>query len=102
VNRRPNHNHNLERTSIVPSDPAEPLTSEIHAELAACYPHTDRIVVAVRLALDVETASALLQRRPVDPSRVDELALRWARRHQLVRLDLAAIDLLPDIEEVAA
>lgn len=64
------------------------------ARLEQLYPHPERILVAFRLAQDVDTCSALLHGEPVDPGRIDLEQLRWAKQRLLVRLDLHAIDLL--------
>jgi hypothetical protein len=58
------------------------------------YPNPARIALALRLALDLETAQDLLAGRPVDPDRLDAAALERARTRRLVRLDVAEIDLL--------
>lgn len=58
------------------------------------WPHPERLQVAFRLALDLDTCRALLDGDPVDPSRVDHRELRRARQRLLVRLDMHAIDLL--------
>ena len=64
------------------------------AHREARYPHAERIIVAMRLAKDIETCEALLHGRPVDPDRLDKEQLKWAKNRQLVRLDLHAIDQL--------
>ena len=58
------------------------------------WPHPYRLVVAMRLARDVETCAELLRGDPVDPDRLDLEALRWATERLLVRLDFRALDLL--------
>lgn len=75
-------------------DVVEPFANGYHDELATRYPHPERILVALRLARDVETCRALLNGDPVDPARVDMEELRWAKQRFLVRLDFHAIDLL--------
>lgn len=64
------------------------------AEREQRYPHPQRILVAMRLATDLETCRALLAGEPVDPARLDKSALARARNRKLVRLDTAEIDLL--------
>ena len=66
------------------------------------YPHPDRILVAMRLARDVETCKALLHGDPVDPDRLDKEQLGWAKNRGLVRLDLRAIDQLTQPHECAS
>jgi aryl-alcohol dehydrogenase-like predicted oxidoreductase len=79
---------------IVPRNPHEPLTPEMLEALRDAWPHPERIVVAMRVAGDVDTCAALLRGDPVNPDRLDQEGLRWARERRLVRLDLRAIDLL--------
>jgi hypothetical protein len=57
---------------------------------------------AVMLARDVETCRALLRGDPVDPASLDPVWLAKAREHQLVTLDVLAIDQLPPISTAAA
>lgn len=64
------------------------------ARLNAAYPNPARIIVAIRLARNVDTCAALLAGEPVDPANIDTTQLRWAKQRLLVRLDLHAIDLL--------
>jgi hypothetical protein len=63
-------------------------------DLEQRYPHPERILIAIRLARDVETCERLLQGEPVDTDRIDPQQLRWAKQRFLVRLDMHAIDLL--------
>lgn len=70
----------------------EALAEYDSADLADRYPNTARILVALRLALDLETCRSLLQGEPVDPARLDRHQLKQAREHALVRLDFHAID----------
>jgi hypothetical protein len=58
------------------------------------YPHTERILIAMRLARDLQTCVALLNGEPVDPDRLDADEVRRAKQRELVRLDFHAIDLL--------
>jgi hypothetical protein len=58
------------------------------------YPHPERILIAIRLAKDIDTCEQLLRGEPVDPDRIDQAQLRWAKQRFLVRLDMRAIDLL--------
>jgi hypothetical protein len=60
----------------------------------ARYPNPNRIMVAMRLARDLDTCVALLQGEPVDPDRLDPDEVRRAKQRELVRLDFHAIDLL--------
>jgi hypothetical protein len=48
---------------------------------------------AMQLARDVDACCALLRGEPVAPSRLDPEWLRVASEFELVRLDVAAIDL---------
>lgn len=64
------------------------------ARLEQAYPHPERILVAIRLAKDIDTCQALLHGEPVDPDRLDKEQLKWAKHRRLVRLDLRAIDQL--------
>jgi hypothetical protein len=48
----------------------------------------------MRIARDLGTCRELLLGLPVDPDRLDPVALAWAQERLLVRLDLRAIDLL--------
>ena len=84
---------------IVLPDPCVPISPEQWAELRRRWPNPYRLLVAMRLARDVETCSELLLGDPVDPDRLDPEALRWARERLLVRLDFCALDLL--LEEAA-
>jgi hypothetical protein len=79
---------------VVSRDPYEPISEEQWAELRERWPHPYRLVVAMRLAKDVETCAELLEGLPVDPDRLDPEGARWARERLLVRLDFRAIDLL--------
>lgn len=79
---------------IAPADAHEPITAEMRAQLAEAYPNAERVVVAMRLALDVEACAALLRDEPVAPERLSPVGLIWAQERCLVRLDLAALDLL--------
>jgi hypothetical protein len=58
------------------------------------WPHPARVGVAMRLAKDVRTCAELLEGGPVDPDRIDQKQLKWAKQRLLVRLDMHAIDLL--------
>ena len=84
---------------IVPRDPWTPITAEMCEELHRRWPHPYRLVVAMRLARDLETCRELLLGLPVDPDRLDPQVLRWASERLLVRLDFHALDLL--LEEAA-
>jgi hypothetical protein len=64
------------------------------ARQQARYPHPERILVAMRLARDLDTCVALLQGEPVDPDRLDPDEVQQAKQRELVRLDFHAIDLL--------
>jgi hypothetical protein len=82
--------------SIVPRDPCEPITGAMRLLLEWDYPDADRILLAMRLALDVGACEDLLAGRPVDPSRLDQAELAKAREKTLVRL-VAPIDRLGDV-----
>jgi len=86
--------HQRRHPQIVPDDPWTPVTYTQWTALRERYPHPERILVAMRLAQDIATCEALLHGRPVDPDRLDQEQLRWAKTRQLVRLDLRAIDQL--------
>jgi hypothetical protein len=64
------------------------------ARQQARYPNPNRILVAMRLARDLDTCIALLQGEPVDPDRLDANEVRRAKQRELVRLDFHTIDLL--------
>jgi hypothetical protein len=64
------------------------------ARRQARYPHPERILIAMRLARDLDTCVALLQGEPVDPDRLDPDEVQQAKQRELVRLDFHAIDLL--------
>lgn len=64
------------------------------ARLEQRYPHPERILIAMRLAKDLEACKTLLQGRPLDPIRIDQAELRKAEQRRLVRLDMTAIDQL--------
>lgn len=64
-----------------------------NARLETLYPHTAQIIVAVRLAKDVQTCRALLAGDPVDPSRVHKNELENALKPGLVQL-VRPIDVL--------
>ncbi len=81
--------------SIVPRDPHVPITGAHRLLLEWDYPDADRILLAMRLALDVNACEALLRGEPVDPSRLDPDELARARQKTLVQL-VAPIDLLGD------
>ena len=81
---------------IVSTDPYEPIWEELWTALRERWPHPYRLVVAMRLARDVETCRELLLGLPVDPDRLDPEAVSWARERQLVRLDFCALDLLTE------
>ena len=78
----------------VPDDPWTPVSDEQWTTLRDRYPHPERVLVAMRLAKDIETCQALLHGQPVDPDRLDKQQLKWAKDRQLVRLDFHAIDFL--------
>lgn len=65
----------------------------------------DRVWVAMRLAKDVETCSALLAGEPVDENRIEPCGLAWALQMRFVRLDFNAIDewflILRELEDAA-
>jgi len=86
--------HQRRHPQTVPDDPWTPVTDAQWAVLRERWPHPERIVVAMRLAKDIETCEALLHGEPVDPDRLDKKQLKWAKRRKLVRLDLHAIDQL--------
>ena len=50
------------------------------------WPDGDRLKVALFLSPDIETCRDLLSGRYVDPSRLDQEWLRWAKREQFVAL----------------
>lgn len=81
---------------IVTPDPCEPVSAEQWAELRDRFPNAYRVFVALVLARDIGTCEDLLVGLPVDPDRLDPVALRWARDRLLVRLDLTALDLLTE------
>jgi hypothetical protein len=91
--RRPEH-------GLVPRDTLVPLTQETWARLRALYPddHVQKIGIAMRLALDLDTCRAPMERRSVDPVRLDNAELARAKQRSLVRL-VAPIDLLWDHRE---
>lgn len=62
------------------------------AERAERYPHPRRILIAIRLANDLETCRELLQGTPVPPERLNQRELARARNKKLVRLDFHEID----------
>jgi hypothetical protein len=64
------------------------------ARQQARYPNPNRIMVAMRLARDLQTCIALLQGEPVDPDRLHPGEVQQAKQRELVRLDFHAIDLL--------
>lgn len=72
----------------------ETLSDYDRLRLEQRYPHPERILVAMRLARDVETCRALLQGEPVNPGRLHMDEVRRAKQRALVRLDMHAIDLL--------
>lgn len=79
---------------IVPRSPYEPITADMWRQLRERWPHPYRLVVAMRLAYDLETCRELLLGLPVDPDRLNAEAVRWASERLLVRLDFRALDLL--------
>jgi hypothetical protein len=64
------------------------------ARRRARYPNPNRILVAMRLARDLQTCVALLQGEPVDADRLHANEVEQAKQRELVRLDFHAIDLL--------
>lgn len=85
--------------SVAPRDPHEPITAAMWTEIHARYPNVERLEVAWRLALDVETLDRLLAGEPVNPDRIDQGGLAWARERSFVQLT-RPIDVL--IEDTAA
>lgn len=77
-----------------PADRPDPELERVRA----LWPHPYRLVVAQRLARDVDTCAELLAGAPLDPARLNPEGLQWARTRTLVRLDLRAIDLLEGVE----
>jgi hypothetical protein len=57
---------------------------------------------AMMLARDLGACRALLREEPVSPERLDHEWLAFAREFHLVRLDVAAIDLLSRRPELRA
>lgn len=84
--------------SIASRDSLEPVTLEMRAALADAYPDAQRLLVAFRLALDVEACADLLAGRAVDPARLDQGELVTARRKRLLTLT-PAIDALPQVAD---
>lgn len=54
--------------------------------LQAIWPDGDRLKVAIYLAQDPETCRRLLRGEHVDPARLDQEWLRWAKREKFVAL----------------
>jgi hypothetical protein len=84
--------------SVVPRDVSEPMTAAQWQLVRRDYPdaYVQRVRIAMRLALDVATCGALLEGRPVDPSRLDQAELARARKATLVQL-VAPIDVLDPV-----
>jgi hypothetical protein len=80
---------------IVPCDPHQPITGAMWTLLRWDYPdaYLQRLDVAMRLALDVDACTDLLCGTPVDPARIDTIALVRAQEESLVQL-VAPIELL--------
>jgi hypothetical protein len=66
-----------------PTDPYGPAAAE---RRAAMWPDTDRLSTAFALARDVATCEALLRGDHVDPNRLDQDWLTWARKQKFVQL----------------
>jgi hypothetical protein len=87
--------------SVVSRDSCDPITAEQRDELWRRYPSVERLDVAFRLAVDVDTCADLLLGQPVERGRLDAKALRWARVRRLVRLE-RPLDLFDIGSEVRA
>jgi len=72
--------------SIVPCNPHEPITLAMWEELSRRWPDRERLAAAWRLARDLETLADLIAGRVVAAERLDQDALREARRRSLVQL----------------
>ena len=57
---------------------------------------------AMQIARDVDACAALLVGDPVDPARLRPEWVEYASAHRLVRLDVAAVDLLHRRAELRA
>ena len=71
---------------VPPDDTFEPITAAMWAALRDVYLDATRLEVCFRLARDLTTCEALWLGKPVDPSRLDPVELRTARRASLVQM----------------
>ena len=71
---------------IVPRDPYVSLTLGEREQLERLWPHTHRLLAAIKLARDIDACCDLLAGRPVDLSRLDPAELEHSKRASLVRL----------------
>jgi hypothetical protein len=78
--------------SIVPRDPLEPITPEQWAQLREAYPDGQRLWWALLLARDPDTWAELVAGAAVEPVRLDQAQLAWAREQKVVRLDATVAD----------
>jgi hypothetical protein len=85
---------------VIPRDPWQPLPADWRELLAARWPDGERLVIAWRLATDVDTLGDLLAGLPVSPDRLDSEALFQARRRSLVQLR-APVELVNVVEDAA-
>lgn len=58
--------------------------------------YNERLRIAFKLALDLDTCRRLLNDEPVDPARLDQAALDHAKAWQLVRFDQTMFDVYAD------
>ena len=89
------------RPVIAPRDSHEPISGEMWAAIVKRWPDEPKLFTALMLALDVDTAAALIEGKTVDVSRVDQRALSDARHRRRIGF-IAPVELLTSAEEAAA
>lgn len=77
---------------IVSGDSRDPVSPAQWAELRDSYPDAQRLWWSLLLARDPDTWAALAAGDTVDPERLDQAQLCWARKQRLVRLDFTIAD----------
>ena len=72
--------------SVVPKNILTPLPDDWREKLEALWPNGDRLTLAMRLSPTREVCVDLLRGYHVDPARLDQDWLKWAKREQYVAL----------------
>lgn len=78
------------------------LPEEHLKHLDELWPSNDRLALCWRLAKNIDDLSALIAGYYVDPARLDQDWLRWAKRQKFVALKPALSCVAPAIENLNA